>query len=354
MNFMMLLYPNRDTLDTWAKLGNDGWDYDSLSPYFRKFATVHAPPQSARDVLGLTYHDESIGPGDGPIQLSFSEGYGPTNKAWMDTFSELGLTVDSDPRQGAALGAFQNTASIDPVTKTRSYAVSGYLDPSVSARPNLTILTETTVRKIIFDTSHDDAAATGVEVLTKDGKVDQISAKREVILAAGSLQTPQILELSGIGDSQLLTKHGIPVIVDNPNVGENLQDHPVVCQSFEVADGVPSGDVLRDPAVLQALLAMYQNNGDGPLGQSNISVAYTPRSTAQASSPPRRKPTSSPPTPPSSKPPPTPPSPPSFSNPPPQPPTNTSSSPLKSPSHPTRPPWPRTSRPRNPKTTSPS
>jgi len=281
LNFMMLLYPRRETLDAWAKLGNPGWDYNTLAPYFRKFATVHSPPQSARDVLGLDYHDENIPTGDGPIQLSFSEGYGPMNKAWMDTFAELGLglTVGSDPCQGTALGAFQSTATIDPVTKTRSYAVSGYLSPIVVARPNLTILTETTVRKIIFDdenTSQDLVVAKGVEILTKDGKVTQISAKREVILAAGALQTPQILELSGIGDANLLQKHGIPVVVDNENVGENLQDHPVVCQSFEVAEGVPSGDILRDPAILESLLGMYQANGAGPLGQSNVSTAYTP------------------------------------------------------------------------------
>jgi choline dehydrogenase-like flavoprotein len=103
-----------------------------------------------------------------------------------------------------------------------------------------------------------------------------VSANTEVILAAGALQSPQILELSGIGNKDILQEHGIPVVVENVNVGENMQDHPIVCQSFEVKDGVLSGDVLRDPNVLGALVGMYQNGGAGPLGQSNISVAYAP------------------------------------------------------------------------------
>lgn len=277
MNFMMLLYPTKGNMDAWAALGNAGWDYESMAPYFRKFATVHAPPQAARDVVGLTYHDESLAKGDGPVQVSFGEGYNVTNKAWMKTFADLGLEVTTDPRTGKALGAFQNLATIDPATKTRSHAASAYYTPEVAKRPNLVVLTETRVSKVVFDTaSGADPVATGVEIITKDGQKKQVSAKAEVILAAGALQTPQILELSGVGGRDLLQKHGIPVVVDNPNVGENVQDHPIVCQSFEVADGVPSGDVMRDPNVVQALLGMYQASRDGPMGQSVISVAYTP------------------------------------------------------------------------------
>ncbi|KAK4142873.1 uncharacterized protein C8A04DRAFT_12844 [Dichotomopilus funicola] len=277
LNFLMLLYPSKGNIDAWADLGNPSWNYDALAPYFRKFATVHGSPQSAKDLLGLTYVNDNLAKGDGPIQVSHSEGYGITNKAWMKTFADLGLEVSTDPREGQALGAFQNHASIDPATKTRSFAGSGYYTPEVAKRPNLVVLTETLVSKITFDTSSgDEPVATGVEIIGKDEQKKQISARTEVILAAGALQTPQILELSGIGGRDLLTQHGIPVVVENPNVGENLQDHPIVCQSFEVAETTPSADVLRDPNVLQALMGMYQSGGAGPLGQSIISVAYAP------------------------------------------------------------------------------
>lgn len=277
LNFLMLVYPSKGNIDSWAALGNPSWNYDALAPYFRKFATVHAPPQSARDLLGLTYLNEDLAKGDGPIHVSYSEGYGVTNKAWFKTFADLGLEISGDPRDGNALGAFQNHASIDPATCTRSYAATGYYTPEVAKRPNLVVLTETLVSKVLFDTaSGEDAVATGVEIITKDGQKKQVSASAEVILAAGALQTPQILELSGVGGRELLEKHNIPVVVENANVGENLQDHPIVCQSFEVADGVPSGDVLRDANLLQALIGMYQSGGAGPLGQSVISVAYSP------------------------------------------------------------------------------
>ncbi|KAK4187450.1 hypothetical protein QBC35DRAFT_515434 [Podospora australis] len=277
LNFLMLLYPSNANIDAWAALGNDGWDFDSLAPYFRKFATVHAPPQSAKDMVGITYHDETLAQGDGPIQVSFSEGYTVNNKAWMETFAQQGLSVTTDVRTGKALGAFQNQATIDPATKTRSYAASGYLTPEVRQRPNLVVLTETLVTKILFDTSSTEPVATGVEVLLSTKKTQTILANQEVILSAGTLQSPQLLELSGIGNPTLLSQHSIPCLVPNPGVGENVQDHPIVCQSFQVLPDTPSGDVLRDPALLQSLVGLYTSSaGAGPLGQSVISVAYSP------------------------------------------------------------------------------
>ncbi|KAI8182184.1 hypothetical protein K4K51_001215 [Colletotrichum sp. SAR 10_75] len=275
LNFMLMLYPTRGVLDAWGALGNDGWDFDSLAPYFRKFASDHPPPQSAKDIVGLGYHDDALN-GNGPLQVSFGEGYSAMNTAWMSTFEKLGLGMTGDPRGGKAFGAFQNPCSIDPETKTRSYAANAYYTTEVSRRPNLIVLTEALVKKINFNTTSGDAVATGVQVVAKNGEEKDISAKNEVILAAGALQTPQLLELSGIGGRQHLERHGVPVIVDNPDVGENMQDHPVVCQSFEVSDGVPSGDVLRDANILNALVGQYQATRGGPLGQSTISSAYTP------------------------------------------------------------------------------
>lgn len=273
LNFMMLLYPPKGSLDAWGALGNKGWDYDSLSPYLRKFATFHVPPQSAKDAVGLKYHDDSV-VGDGPIQVSYGEGFGKPNSVWMETFAKLGLEMKTDPRTGKALGAFQQGANIDPATHTRSYAASAHYTPEIAKRPNLTVLTETTVKKIIFDTSGTEPVATGVLVRTKEG-TEQTLSGGEVILSAGALMSPQILELSGVGDRSLLERLNIPVIVENPNVGENLQDHPISTQGFEVNPDIPSSDVLRDPNVLNALVQLFQDGGKGPLGQSTISVAYS-------------------------------------------------------------------------------
>ncbi|KAL7822819.1 GMC oxidoreductase [Trichoderma gracile] len=275
LNFMMMLYPPKGSLDAWGALGNKGWDYDSLSPYLRKFATFHPPPQAAKDVLGLANHDGSV-VGNGPIQVCFSRGYSKPNKAWMEAFGHLGLEMKTDPRMGMGLGAFQQGGSIDPTTNTRSHAGNAHYTPEIARRPNLTVVTETVVQKIIFDTSKYEPVAVGVLVRTKEGIEKTLVTDGEVILAAGALMSPQILELSGVGSRSLLQSLGIPVIVDNLNVGENLQDHPITCQSFEVNPDVLSGDALRDPNVLGALLQQFQDGGKGPLGQSNISVAYVP------------------------------------------------------------------------------
>ncbi|KAL7796478.1 hypothetical protein V8C37DRAFT_371821 [Trichoderma ceciliae] len=274
LNFMMLLYPPRGSLDAWGALGNKGWDYDSLSPYLQKFATVHAPSQTTKDVVGLAYHDDSV-VGNGPIQVSYSEGYSKPNSVWMEAFAKLGLEMKTDTRTGKGLGAFQQGGSIDPATHTRSYAVSAYYTSEIASRPNLTVVTETTVKKVVFDTSRAEPVAVGVLVRSKDGTEKTLSGN-EIILAAGALMSPQILELSGVGNKSLLESLNIPVLVDNPNVGENLQDHPIACQSFEVNPEIPSGDVLRDSNLLNALIEQFQDGGKGPLGQSNISVAYSP------------------------------------------------------------------------------
>ncbi|ETS81086.1 hypothetical protein PFICI_06088 [Pestalotiopsis fici W106-1] len=277
LNFNMLLYPSQANIDAWEKLGNAGWSYNDLLPYFKKFSTTHVPPASALENSDMErYHDNSLN-GNGPLHVSYGEGFTKAfNGAWMDTFSTLGLQNKADPRTGKALGAFQNPSTIDPSTKTRSFAATAYLTPDVRQRSNLTIRCSTVVDKILLEQRGDTVAATGVAI-SVDGKTQHIGARSEVILAAGALQSPQILELSGIGDASLLKKHGIPVVIDSPNVGENLQDHAIVVQSFEVADGVPSGDVLRDPAVLNALIQLYSTSGgEGPLGQSTISVAYSP------------------------------------------------------------------------------
>ncbi|KAJ4390760.1 hypothetical protein N0V93_004358 [Gnomoniopsis smithogilvyi] len=280
LNFLMMVYPSRAILDTWGALGNKDWNFETMAPYFRKFARTHLPTEAAKKNCHMDgVYDPLISKDEsGPLDLSFGEGFGPNNHAWMEAFKNLGLGAKMDPRSGAAIGAFQQAATIHPETKTRTSAVTAYLNEDVRKRSNLTVITDTMVKRVILEPvdGSDEFFAKGVEVRSKDGSEKTILAAGEVVLAAGALQTPQILELSGIGDRKLLEKYDVPVKIDNPNVGEHMQDHPILCQSFEVADGVMSGDVMRDPNLLQAVIAQYQTNREGPLGQSLISSAYVP------------------------------------------------------------------------------
>lgn len=175
------------------------------------------------------------------------------------------------------MGAFQQPFTIDPKTKTRSYAPTAHYTSEIASRPNLTVVTGTVVKKITLDTTVSGAEprATGVVALSKDGSEIVYHAK-EVIVAAGGLMSPQILEVSGIGSKVILEPLGIPTLVENPNVGENLQDHTMTCQSFELNDPTLSMDVLRDPEVLKAAVEQYQTTKSGRLAQSNTSVANVP------------------------------------------------------------------------------
>jgi choline dehydrogenase-like flavoprotein len=176
---------------------------------------------------------------------------------------------------GPAVGPFVTPGAVDRVTHTRSHAAAAYLGPDVLQRENLRVVTGARVEKIIFDTSSDTLTATGITFI-KDSQTYTVRITHEVILAAGATQTPQLLELSGIGNASLLQSHGIRPLVDLPSVGENLQDHGSIAFGYEVADGMPSGDMARDPAVAAAAMVAYQKDGSGPLGMVPMASAFMP------------------------------------------------------------------------------
>ncbi|KAF2875736.1 glucose-methanol-choline oxidoreductase-like protein [Massariosphaeria phaeospora] len=244
-------------VDTWAALGNPGWDWDTLSPYFQKAHTLVSPSDPAvREHLRLDYIDANVSGHNGPMQTSFPDDLGnPLPKAWIETLERLGHRCTGDPFSGEITGAYTNAASIDAETRQRSYSASAYLQP-VRHRPNLHVVTGATVQKIVLD----------------NGETMTVHARDEVILYAGTLHSPKLLELSGIGDARLLNELGIPVIIDNKYVSENLQDHPMTGFSFEVREGVDAiDDLLRqDPASLQHAMEQYAANKSGPLGVGGI------------------------------------------------------------------------------------
>jgi choline dehydrogenase-like flavoprotein len=139
-------------------------------------------------------------------------------------------------------------------------------------------VTEARVENIILDNESGEVVAKGVKVIIQ-GVEHIFHAKKEVIVAAGALNSPKILEFSGIGDSKRLRLLGIEVYVDNPNVGENLQDHPSSGMSFEVADHIQTLDALnrQEPEAVSAAMSAYQNDKSGPFSGAAISsFAFMP------------------------------------------------------------------------------
>lgn len=216
----------------------------------------------------------------GPLQTSFPANFtDPVRGAWADTFAADNLLMPTDPFVNPSLGSFSCLSCIHPETKQRSYSASAYYQP-IQGRDNLHILTKAEVSKILFDETESGSQirASGVQY-EHNGKTSVVKASKEVILAAGALQSPKILELSGIGDAKLLQKLGIDVVLDLPAVGENLQDHAVSSVCFEVIDGVETLDALvrQEPEALAQAMQDYGTSQTGPLSHVGVtSYAYLP------------------------------------------------------------------------------
>ena len=213
--------------DKWRdRLGCSGWGWDDLLPYFKRLEDFPEGDPATR------------GRG-GPIHCTRLDRFDALAEAFLGACGEAGYPVVEDYNDGRYEGAFY----LQYTTRRglRSSASVGYLKP-VRNRANLTILTRATARRLLLEGKR----ATGVEVRVGEA-IQRFKARREVVLAAGPLASPQLLELSGIGDATLLGRHGIPVVEHRPAVGENLRDHPYVRLSFECAQPVTINDVLRNP-----------------------------------------------------------------------------------------------------------
>ncbi|KDN65625.1 hypothetical protein CSUB01_11269 [Colletotrichum sublineola] len=228
--------------DAWAALGNTGWDFKALLPYFKKSESfTPAPPENAA-TYGMTY-DLACHGTEGPVQSSYLAWSHPNNTNFLDAMHGLGISTPID--QGCnPLGAYLTTHSIDPRNQSRSSARTSHYDP-ILGRPNLSIATGQRVTKLLFDTSSTGPKAVAVEFSIGPGSTSQsVAARKEIIVAAGALNTPKLLQLSGIGPASVLSKYAIASIIDLPGVGSNLQDHPFGLTLASLSNGIPGNSDL--------------------------------------------------------------------------------------------------------------
>ncbi len=134
------------------KLGNQSWTHEAMVPYYKKFHTFHPASKKINDQLGLdSYMDLENQGTHGPVSATYADVYGPFNEAWMAAFKGVGFDDNTDPVLGRKLGAFMPpTNSIDPEENKRSYSASAYYSKENESRPNLDLLTETQVTKVIW------------------------------------------------------------------------------------------------------------------------------------------------------------------------------------------------------------
>jgi len=148
--------------------------------------------------------------------------FSASHSRWHGTLNALGVETNKSHLAGSNVGVWTNVCSVDPRTTTRSYSARYCSGGSLA--PNLHILTEASAQEINLAQKDGEWTATGVRFIHQ-GRKFVVSVSREVIVSAGAIQSPQILELSGIGRPDVLAAAGIPVKVSSPMVGENLQDH---------------------------------------------------------------------------------------------------------------------------------
>jgi choline dehydrogenase len=244
INGLIYIRGQREDYDHWAALGNPGWTYDDVLPYFVK---------SEGNQRGTS----ALHGGDGPLKVSDIGDRHPLIDAFIAGAGETGV-----PRNDDFNGALQEGAGYYQLTTSKGWRCStatGYLAPA-RRRPNLRIETDAQATGLVFD------GRRAVGVAYRQRGVDRVARCRaEVLLAAGAIQSPQLLQLSGIGPGPLLRRHGIDVLHELAGAGENLQDHLQIRATYECSRPITTNDQLNSWAGRVGLGLQWLLHRRGPL-----------------------------------------------------------------------------------------
>jgi choline dehydrogenase len=246
INAMIYIRGNAADYDGWKSLGNDGWGFEDVLPYFKK--------SENRERGAGEFHGAG-----GPVNVADLILVNPLTRAFLAGAKEIGVVENTDFN-----GAAQDGVGLYEVTQKngqRHSAADAYLRPAL-ARPNLTLAPEAHATRVLIE----NGRATGVTFL-RNGLADEAHATCEVILAGGTVNSPQLLMLSGVGPADDLARLGIPVVRNLPGVGKNLQDHPMVSVGY-----LCTQDISLDGAETFANLLRYLIFKKGPL-TSNVAEA---------------------------------------------------------------------------------
>ncbi|MBD2524709.1 GMC family oxidoreductase [Nostoc sp. FACHB-133] len=234
INFLVYIRGNASDYDRWESLGNPGWSYQDVLPYFKK--SEHQ--QRGSDA----YHEV-----DGELSVTDVISPAPISQRFVDAAVALGYDYNPDFNgiKQEGVGPIQLTVK----EGKRHSTAAAFLVPILD-RPNLTVQTGALVTRLLFDGTR----AVGVEYL-REGMLHQVRVNQEVIVSAGSFDSPKLLMLSGIGDAAQLQAMGISVVVDLPGVGQNLQDHIVVPIPYEATGDLHTA--ISSNGIAEAVLFLH-------------------------------------------------------------------------------------------------
>ncbi|OBS25046.1 hypothetical protein FPOA_05582 [Fusarium poae] len=262
LNRMVYDRGSKSDYDRWAELGNSDWQWKSLLPYFKKNEKFTPPTAEIKRKYGVTV-DPSAHGSSGFIHSTYSPFFWPTTKNFVQAAEELDISISVDQANGNAIGGYFCPHNTNPKTVTRSSAQDYY--SAVSSRKNLQLLSGHQVTRVLTKKSGKSVTATGVEFAkSKDSKRSTIKTKKEVILAAGSIHTPQILQVSGIGDPALLSSIDVPVVVDLPAVGQNFHDHVLLAVISSINAPIQTGNLTSNATFAAEARAQYDSQKKGP------------------------------------------------------------------------------------------
>ncbi|KAG8802600.1 hypothetical protein FRC18_007510, partial [Serendipita sp. 400] len=273
LNYLVFNRGSKTEYDSWSEIGNDGWSWDQLTPSFKAVSnytsiTDNTTFPNADTPANANSQQQNYLGTDGPIHASYNSYATDLQQPYVLAMNAMGISTNSAPQSGNATGIYNSPTAVDRATGKRSYAASFYTKNMNNT--NFVLLTRAQATKIEFspDKKDGNVVATGV-TFSVDGSSYTVKANKEIILSAGVFQSPQLLELSGIGNSTILQQLGINPLVDLPGVGENMQDHAMSTQMWQVNPGVLTWDQLRiNRTFALAASQQYNTTHDGVLAST--------------------------------------------------------------------------------------
>src|SRR6187200_1173572 len=244
INGLLYVRGQHEDYDRWRQRGNAGWGYEDVLPYFKKAENQQRGPDK--------YHGA-----DGPLPVSDWRHHDPLSKAFVVAAAEAGIPTNPDFN-----GATQEGAGFFQTTTRRGRRAStafSYLRPA-KARGNLHVETSALAQRILFE----GRRAKAVEY-KQEGRVRTARARKEILVSSGAYNSPQLLQLSGVGPGDLLKQHGIEIVLDAPGVGNDLQDHLQVRLVTRCAQKVTLNDVVNHPIRKMLAGIQYAALRKGPL-----------------------------------------------------------------------------------------